>query len=390
MSTSQPTESENRKEPLNDGKEEMAAIEEVEGSLSLDDPETEEYIQKGMEELREVMSMKELADPLEVQHGIGAKSSAMERDLLKKRLKVLSGERNPLSDEEEEVVEARPYRRKSRIRIDSLKPTKFDGTTSYTLWKHAMLTVLELSGHKDIMLGIDKYPFEGTDDEQSEWRLMDCEARAVLQVYLMGRPLQLISTCTFASEAWKVLKDTYVRDSRAHKAHLLTEYARLVMTSGMSMEAYITEVKALLDNLMEVGLIMDEEMKVINLLRGLSDEYEVERKILSASESFNFEEVCARLLSDSLMSRKPSKEPPQANTAQARGRGGGSKAGGKKKGSYCYVCGDANHISPQCPHKKADGEKVFVCYTCKKPGHKAAECRSKKVGRRGGKPASAN
>ena len=370
----------------NEGQEVMAAIQEAEERISLEDPDTENAIQRSMEELKEVVSEGSPRAPRK-QHGIGA-SSAEEKALLKRRLKVLDGGKNPLSGDEEEFT-SQQYRRKNRaIRLDSLKLSKFDGSDNFSLWSNALLTILELAGLKDIMIGKESRPKEGSRSDLGEWDYLDCQARAILQVYLVKAPLQLISGCETAAEAWKVLKDTYMRESRANKAHLIQEYESFSMGHRMSMESYIQEVKALIDRLRGVGVVLEDEMMVIKLLRGLREEFDVERKIISSSENLNFAEVCARLQSDALMSKKSYKDSPQANAASERQRPPKRKNGASGKGSYCYICGDSSHISPQCPHKKPGGGKVFVCYKCKKPGHKSADCRSKTVGDRAGSGSS--
>ena len=56
-------------------------------------------------------------------------------------------------------------------------------------------------------------------------------------------------------------------------------------------------------------------------------------------------------------------------------RGRRIRGRGRKQGSgfFCYICGDPNHIRPDCPHSRD-------CYRCLKPGHVARDCTSK-VGR---------
>ena len=50
-------------------------------------------------------------------------------------------------------------------------------------------------------------------------------------------------------------------------------------------------------------------------------------------------------------------------------RGRRIRGRGRKQGSgfFCYICGDPNHIRPDCPHSRD-------CYRCLKPGHVARDC----------------
>ena len=128
-----------------------------------------------------------------------------------------------------------------------------------------------------------------------------------------------------------------------------------------------------------------EKSIVLKVLRGLSDEYAVDRKILFNQPDLSFEEVCGRLLSEALMGSSQrgnragqgSSQNPYPAMANPSFGGGSAQPQSRQSKLYnlCFICKEEGHISTECKHRSAvPGEKVFICYICKKPGHMSPDC----------------
>ena len=72
------------------------------------------------------------------------------------------------------------------------------------------------------------------------------------------------------------------------------------MKKGVSMQRYIGDIRSFVGKLRGLGVEYPEKSIVLKVLRGLSDEYAVDRKILFNQPDLSFEEVCGRLLSEAL------------------------------------------------------------------------------------------
>ena len=342
---------------------------------------------------------------VEPQHGIGADarpapvkvsplSSRPQRRARPKRARMGS-----LEDEgEEESVEAKSTASKSgRKRYESLKPDtmkvfKFDGT-DYQIWSKAMQFYLDGAGLWEVVTGEDCRPDD--PEELEEWRLANTKACNVLFSSLTREQQKNVVNCDLASEMWKALREIYARKSMVNQARLIQEYEDYHMQKGVSMQKYIADIQGYIGKLRAIGVEYHDKTMVLKVLRGLSEEYAVDRKILFNQDTLTFEEVCSKLQSEALMSEKvkgrtgqgssQNPNPPMANASQGSyGRGSqpqGSQASGPGgtgfKGSSsvrCFICRENGHLSSACPHKSAAGGKVYICYLCKQSGHLAAKC----------------
>jgi len=80
---------------------------------------------------------------------------------------------------------------------------------------------------------------------------------------------------------WTTLSQIYARKSMINQAYLIQEYEDYHMKRGATMMKYINDIRGLIGKLRGVGVVYPDKSIVLKVLRGLSEEYDVDRKICS-------------------------------------------------------------------------------------------------------------
>jgi hypothetical protein len=313
------------------------------------------------------------------QHGIGASQREAPRLLVPQTRRhedtsSLGGRSDHFSDpmEERSTISKSGRKRVEGTKSDSVKVFKFDGT-DYEIWAKAMGFYLEVAGVWDVVVGLDPRPDD--PEEFVEWKVLNTKACNIIFNALTRDQQKNVVICEEAAEMWRTLSEIYARKSMVNQAHLIQEYEDFHMKRGVTMQRYISELKSYVGRLRGIGVVYPEKSIVLKLLRGLSEEYAVDRKILYNTENLGFEDVCGRLLSEAVMVGQHKKFGGNVGPALANTTMGSNKSFGPEK-RRCYVCGEAGHISPKCPLKQSVGgsAKVYKCYSCGELSHKIADC----------------
>ena len=82
-----------------------------------------------------------------------------------------------------------------------------------------------------------------------------------------------IQTCKTGFEAWKILKDLYNSDGFTSKYLLLQKFYQTRQADFESVEAYVSALKSILDNLAAQELQMPEMANIAWLLQNLEPEF---------------------------------------------------------------------------------------------------------------------
>jgi len=288
------------------------------------------------------------------------------------------------------------------LKTPTLNMSTFTGK-NFSLWKKDVMFIMKLNGHWDVIsgqflrprrdrrghiyLGPDFRQF-GVEEDIETWDALNAQACALLYSALGPEQKQLVSETSEAAEMWRILESTYLRKSHAHMAHVLKAYNACKMRKGQTMQAYIMEVQTHLAQLREIGVQMDEKVTVLNLLNGLREDFQLDRKIMSRIDDLSFDEAVGQLLSESLVTETGGQGAgvPVGNLAQGansgkrggkggRGRGRGKKGASDATNRSCYNCGEKGHLSSSCPRRdKPQGAEEGLCFICNKPGHRAHNC----------------
>ena len=102
----------------------------------------------------------------------------------------------------------------------------------------------------------------------------ESDAMTVISFCVDKTHMQLITSCANSHEAWIKLRTRYYEDSLPNQMRLEDEYKALKMSRGMTIENYISRSDAYVDRLRGVGIIITDNQRILNLLRGLSPQYE--------------------------------------------------------------------------------------------------------------------
>ena len=82
-----------------------------------------------------------------------------------------------------------------------------------------------------------------------------------------------IQACTNSFKAWKILKDLYNANGFTSKYLLLQQFFQASQSDFKSVEAYISKLKSILDNLAAQELVMPEIAIIAYLLQNLNSKY---------------------------------------------------------------------------------------------------------------------
>jgi hypothetical protein len=332
------------------------------------------------------------------QHGIGARlqqrrlgvpgSNFTPEDTIR-RIR-LGAEDNPDLIDSRSIVSRSGRKRSDTLKPDTMKVFKFDGT-DYEIWSKAMGFYLDGAGLWEVVTGSDRRPED--PDELEDWRLANTKACNVLFSALTRDQQKNVVNCDLAAEMWTTLSQIYARKSMINQAYLIQEYEDYHMKRGVTMMKYINDIRGLIGKLRGVGVVYPDKSIVLKVLRGLSEEYAVDRKILFKQENLTFEDVCGCLLSEEMMSNnsKKTRTPGPALANVSKGYNHPSEVGKVPRVKTCYICRQEGHLSPDCPHKSGvQGEKVYICFNCGQKGHKIADCPKEKPPLKSSKPGGSN
>ena len=123
-----------------------------------------------------------------------------------------------------------------------------------------------------------------------------------------------IQVCKTGFEAWKTLKDLYNSDGFTSKYLLLQKFYQTSQADFETVEAYVSKLKSILDNLAAQDLKMPEMANIAQLLQNLEPEFgpfvaQVTQSLRVNPQAYNQESLTANLLNKAKrlkVSNKPS------------------------------------------------------------------------------------
>lgn len=169
-------------------------------------------------------------------------------------------------------------------------------------------------------------------------------------------------------ECWLELQRVHVARGLGTRMARRRQFRRLKKKDGESMSAWIGRVKELAFRLMEIGVNVDDEDKILALTCGLDDSYEPFIIALDGTPAnlLNSELAIDRMLNEEM--RRGNKgaldeEKPKEGKAEviyvAQGGGGAGEQGGPRS---CWKCGKVGHIQMYCREEPVQARKETVHY----------------------------
>lgn len=208
---------------------------------------------------------------------------------------------------------------------------KLDGVNNYSTWKFTIRMLLTLEGLWSAVLG--------EDDDATR------NSRALARICLAINPslYQYVRDATTPKEAWDRLANTFESKSLYRKVLLLRQLHRIDYTQYNGMAEYIEAVMRLVQQLADIGKVIDDSEVAEILLIGLPQEFEVLVSTLETAcltRELTSEIVRARLMQED---HRRSQHADNGNSAYYTK---------KKKVIVCDYCKRHGHTTKRCYKKK--------------------------------------
>ena len=183
-------------------------------------------------------------------------------------------------------------------------------------------------------------------------------------------------------QAYLNLKKKYEPTTELDKGNLLRAFYAFELRSGNPPDSYITRLERMRIQLENMGVTIEEDVFLHQIINNLSADYVEIAQNLSTRVGSKIDPLTLEELRDQLTiyyrRKNSSKKPPgrQINRNENAMLAYGSK---QYKGK-CAKCGRRGHKATECDGDKKPAAKPRFegkCYVCGKYGHKAADCRMK-------------
>ena len=158
--------------------------------------------------------------------------------------------------------------------------TKFDRTTSFTLWQVKMHAILAQSGLHVALQGKDN--LEETEKQKAD---ADYKALAMIQLSLSDEVLREVVHEKTAADLWQKLEALYLTKSVTSKIVLKQKLYLLRMSESTPLKEHLDTFLSIIMDLENMDVKIDEEDKAIVLLCSLPPSYSAFRDSISYGKS---------------------------------------------------------------------------------------------------------
>eukprot|EP00253_Pinus_taeda_P028237 PITA_28237 len=233
---------------------------------------------------------------------------------------------------------------------------KFNGKNNFEIRKVKMYDLLVQQGVAKALMRKSKQPYNITNDE---WTEMDERALSAIRLCLAGNVLFNIVSEKTNVGLWTKLEKLYMTKTLTNRILLKRQLYSLRMKEGTLITDHMNTFNTLLVQLESIEVKFESEDKAITLLCSLPESWDhiVTSKSLSSSETLEFEDVVAYLLSEETR-RRSNLETSTSEAMMVRGRSkerrfnrhndSRSKSKGKKSKVKCWFYGKSGHLKKDC------------------------------------------
>src|SRR5436190_2950206 len=189
---------------------------------------------------------------------------------------------------------------------------KFDGGTSFSLWKIRMKSALTLQG-------LWKAVVEKFDEGSDEIKKADLKERALSSIFMSvtDNVLREIADEESASGAWKKLEGLYAGKNLTNRLYLKKRLYTLRMEEGSAVKGHLDAFNSIIMDLGNIDIKVDSEVQALILLCSLPRSYDAFiDTLLYGKDSISLENV-----SSALKSRELKKSFPELQDVQGCRRG---------------------------------------------------------------------
>lgn len=232
------------------------------------------------------------------------------------------------------------------------KLTKLNGT-NYSSWSCRMEHLLEEIDALDVITSSAPDPI--TDG----WKMKERKALRYMVMNVDDNQLDMIRNCSLGSEAWKILKSYYQRDSAGARDRIRHKLYKAQMESNSSMRAHLDKLTGWFHDLEAIKDGISERDKISIIFSSLNSEYE---NLVTALEAWDDKKLTLNIVKGKLIdewerrqeirSKQPVPMDVEENTAKASSKYHEKDESEPKINFYCHQCGKPGHFRYQCKYNK--------------------------------------
>lgn len=255
----------------------------------------------------------------------------------------------------------------SRRKLD-----KLEGAQNWLVWKLQIELVLEhhevlevVTGELKKPVAIDPVTFETQvvyNAAMKEFKKKDTTARLIIIKGLNDANLQLVNTCTSASEIWEKLLAIYEQSSGQRLDRLLAQFFNYSKNFDENIATHVAKIQSIFhelnDEMQRLEKVrLPDVILMSRIMSTLPTEY---FEFQSVWESISRETRTVNLLTERLRlieARLPVKNEKQSSAfiAKTKKKSNFEKTDKKGKKVYkCFKCHKTGHIAKQCKQKDSD------------------------------------
>ena len=201
---------------------------------------------------------------------------------------------------------------------------------------------------KDGLCNTDPTPsVSDSEDKKAKYKSKKDKALSTIVLSIEPSLLYIIDEPDDPVVVWKKLADQFQKKTWANKLVLRRKLQSLKLKDGGSVKQHIREMTETFNELSVMGVAMDDEDRVIQLLASLQDSYSTIVTALEANEKVpSLEVVTERLLHEE---RKLSERSSSSSDGEFSMR--------HKRSIRCHYCHKLGHIQRNCPERAHGGDK---------------------------------
>ena len=213
--------------------------------------------------------------------------------------------------------------------------------TNYPSWKLQCKMALVREGLWGIVAGTEKAP-DATTEADKHAKFMGRSERALATIVLAIDPslLYLVGDPVDPAEVWKKLSGQFQKKTWANKLCLRKKLFTMKLSDSVSMTEYIKKMTEIFDELAVIAEPVSDEDKVVYLLAGLPESYDV---LVTALENGSDTVPALETMTERLLREEQ-----------------------KLK--------DREEVDDGKKLLVAKGKKQVICHYCKRPGHIKKDC----------------
>ena len=234
----------------------------------------------------------------------------------------------------------------TRVKVESL------GADNYGSWSVRMKLLLKSKELWDVVVYGAIPTRDATALQRQQLTKKDDQALTTIGLHVADQHLSLVDASKSAKELWDKLEGMYRARSTARRQQLRRALMSMKKTATETLTEYFGRARALRDDLIGIGLKVEEDTVVGAVLAGLPEEYDVTVEILETSEQeLTLDSIFSKLLQTEQRQHEKVVESDSAQALMVTER---RKKHGPKRGDECFYCGKKGHKQAQCYKRKRD------------------------------------